>query len=216
MGDVKSDCGYSLGGGALAAQAGTGNLASWAWPLPTSANASLGGIVENALVTGLARQLFLRSLEHLQEGFLELVCQDKSYFYGRREDPLNAVLAVHNNRFFEMALAGGDIGVGESYQEGDWSTPDLVSVIRFGIRNLEHFENTHSLLKTFKRWTDVYSHRRNRNTRKAARETLPSTMTWGTISIASFLTTALPIPAPTTTTTSQTILWARRSGASST
>jgi len=111
-------------------------------------------------------------LEHLQEGFLELVCQDKSYFYGRREDPLNAVLAVHNNRFFEMALAGGDIGVGESYQEGDWSTPDLVSVIRFGIRNLEQLENTHSLLKTFKRWTDVYSHRRNRNTRKGSKRNI--------------------------------------------
>jgi cyclopropane-fatty-acyl-phospholipid synthase len=45
-------------------------------------------------------------------------------------------LTVHDERFFLRALVGGDIGLGESFMDGEWSTPDLVPLARLMVRNL--------------------------------------------------------------------------------
>ena len=44
-------------------------------------------------------------------------------------------LTVHDERFFLRALTGGDIGIGESFMDGDWTTPDLVPLVRLMLRN---------------------------------------------------------------------------------
>jgi len=41
-----------------------------------------------------------------------------------------AELRVHDWRFFGRLLRAGDIGLGESYMDGEWSTPDLVRLTR--------------------------------------------------------------------------------------
>jgi len=35
---------------------------------------------------------------------------------------------------FSGAVLGGDVGMGESWMDGDWSSPDLVSVVRLAVR----------------------------------------------------------------------------------
>ena len=61
-------------------------------------------------------------------------CPDRTYRFGRPGD-LDATLAVHDERFFLRALTGGDIGLGESFMDGDWTTPDLVPLVRLMLRN---------------------------------------------------------------------------------
>jgi cyclopropane-fatty-acyl-phospholipid synthase len=87
-------------------------------------------------ITKIAKKIFLRSLAGLQLGSLEIVCPENTYCFGRsaagrEEDPLHAVIAVHDERFFLRALLAGDVGIGEAYMDGDWSTPDLVAVVRW-------------------------------------------------------------------------------------
>ena len=48
-----------------------------------------------------------------------------------------AEVIVHNYDFARRAMAGGDIGFAESYMDGQWSTPDLTSVLRFFAVNFE-------------------------------------------------------------------------------
>ena len=48
---------------------------------------------------------------------------------------LDATLTVHDERFFLRALTGSDIGIGESFMDGDWTTPDLVPLVRLMLRN---------------------------------------------------------------------------------
>ena len=48
---------------------------------------------------------------------------------------LDATLTVHDERFFLRALTGSDIGLGESFMDGDWTTPDLVPLVRLMLRN---------------------------------------------------------------------------------
>src|SRR5512134_1879569 len=46
-----------------------------------------------------------------------------------------ATLRVQDPRFFRRAITGGEVGLGESYMDGDWSTPDLVALVRLMLAN---------------------------------------------------------------------------------
>lgn len=48
-----------------------------------------------------------------------------------------ATINVHNFRFVNRALSGGDVAFAESYMDGDWSTPDLTAVLRFFSANFD-------------------------------------------------------------------------------
>jgi cyclopropane-fatty-acyl-phospholipid synthase len=75
-------------------------------------------------------------LSQLQVGALVVSLPD-----GRRRtfgDPgagLRSEIDVHDWCFFTRLLHGASVGVGESYMEGEWSSTDLVSLIRIMIAN---------------------------------------------------------------------------------
>lgn len=120
----------------------------------------------------IAKKLVLKMLEKLESGFLELVCPEATYSFGNPGASLKAILAVHNERFFQRALFGGDIGMGESYMDGDWSSPDLVAVVRLAVRNLNTLESENKLLSALSRISDTLFHRRNNNTLRGSRRNI--------------------------------------------
>src|SRR4249920_3313455 len=87
-----------------------------------------------SMVTRWARKAFLSSLAGLTGGTLTVRCPGGEYRFGD-DKALTAVLTVHDERFFRRALTGGDIGLGESFMDDDWTTPDLVSLVRVMLRN---------------------------------------------------------------------------------
>ena len=130
--------------------------------------------------TRIAKKVFLKTLAGLRGGCLEVVCPESTYRFGHMaeeetdeaKDGLHAVVAVHNERFFKRALLAGDVGVGEAYMAGDWSTPDLVQVVRLAVRNLDQLENSNRLFTLFRRMVDLFEHRRNRNTESGSRRNI--------------------------------------------
>jgi len=126
----------------------------------------------SGLGTNLAKKIFLKSLARLRVGYLELVCPENTYCFGQLQDPLHAVVAVHDERFFLRALLAGDVGVGEAYMDGDWSTPDLVAVVRLAVRNLDQLDNSNRLFTALRRMADFVEHRRNRNTESGSRRNI--------------------------------------------
>ncbi len=119
----------------------------------------------------IAKTIFLETLAGLRVGSLELVCPEATYRFGAH-DELQAVVAVHDDRFFLRALLAGDIGVGEAYMDGDWSTPDLVAVVRLAVRNLDQLESSNRLFTAFRRMADFLAHRRNRNSQSGSRRNI--------------------------------------------
>lgn len=129
------------------------------------------------ITTDIAKKIFLKSLAGLQVGSLEIVCPERTYCFGQsaagcEKDSLHAVIAVHDERFFLRALLAGDVGIGESYMEGEWSTPDLVAVVRFAVRNLDQLDGSNRLLTSFRRIADFIEHRRRRNTQAGSRRNI--------------------------------------------
>ncbi len=117
----------------------------------------------------LGKKLVLKSLEQLRDGYLELVCPGETRYFGRRDDPLHATVAVHNERFFRRALFDGDVGMGESFVDGDWSSPDLVSVIRLAVRNMSVLVQGTALSSLVSGLLNRVQHRLRRNTISGSR-----------------------------------------------
>ncbi len=86
------------------------------------------------MLTQWAKTAFLSGLDGLTGGVLTVVCPDRTYRFGNAGE-LTATLTVHDERFFLRALTGGDIGLGEAFMDGDWTSPDLVPLVRLMLRN---------------------------------------------------------------------------------
>ena len=120
----------------------------------------------------LSKRLFLQLLSGLKEGFLELVCPEETYSFGSPASDMRAMLVVHNERFYRRALFGGDIGMGEAFMDGDWSSPDLVAVVRLAVRNLDQVESGNKLFSKMSSIADSVRHRLRGNTMSGSRRNI--------------------------------------------
>jgi cyclopropane-fatty-acyl-phospholipid synthase len=83
-----------------------------------------------------ARSVVEGLLSGVRTGQLELVGPDGVVrLAGDPDHPLRARIEVHDAAFYTRLLHGASVGLGESYVRGEWSTPDLVALIRLLIAN---------------------------------------------------------------------------------
>lgn len=82
-----------------------------------------------------------------------------------------AVLDVARARSFRRLLLSGEIGLAESYIDGDWTSPDLASVFEFGARNMHKLANTLSGIAPLE-WARMVTHKLRANTRKGSRKNI--------------------------------------------
>lgn len=90
----------------------------------------------------------LRLLERLPLGQLELHLPGSRVLHlplqpnaTAQGDTPRATLNVRNLRMFERVQKSGDIGLAESYIDGDWDSPDLPALLRLCIANRAHIES---------------------------------------------------------------------------
>ena len=86
-----------------------------------------------------ARQTFFAAATHIAHGSLDIVCPDRTYQFGQPGTGPAAMLVVHDERVFLRALTGGDLALGEAFVDGDFSSPDLVTLLRLAVRNMAVF-----------------------------------------------------------------------------
>ena len=89
-----------------------------------------------ALLAWPLRRLLVRLLGHVACGTIEIVLPGGERLAGRGAMPgPHAVIALRGWRPLRRLALAGDIGLAESYRDGDWTTPDLTALLEFGIRN---------------------------------------------------------------------------------
>ena len=112
-----------------------------------------------------AIKILFRTLRGLREGFLEVTMPDgERHQFGNASAELRAVVDVHNPRFFSRVLWGGNDAAGDAFVDGEWTSPDLVAVVRLAVRNLHHFEAAGSKLAWASHLLKRMAHRMNSNT----------------------------------------------------
>jgi len=98
--------------------------------------------------SGISKAIVLRGLKQCREGSLEIACGGEHFRFGQKSGDVQATLAVHDERFFRRVLWRGDVGLGDSYVDGEWSSPDLVNVVRFAVRNIDRMDRDGGLVST--------------------------------------------------------------------
>jgi cyclopropane-fatty-acyl-phospholipid synthase len=124
------------------------------------------------MLTSAAKRIFLSTLEGLHSGSLELVLPDRTQRFGDASAELRARLVVNRERFFPRAVIGGDTGIGEAYMDGDWSSPDLVSLMRLAVRNLAKLEEKNGFFSALSRFADRVRQRLRKNTVEGSRRNI--------------------------------------------
>lgn len=113
-----------------------------------------------------------KTLESFRTGRLELVCGSRTYTGGNAATGISATIVVHDERFFSRVLWREEIGMGESYVDGDWSSPDLVAVARFAIRNLAELNRRNRFTSLLSRWRTRLLHALRANTLRGSRRNI--------------------------------------------
>ncbi|HTZ32615.1 MAG TPA: cyclopropane-fatty-acyl-phospholipid synthase family protein [Methylomirabilota bacterium] len=126
----------------------------------------------NRSILRFAKRQFLKALTGLEGGFLEVVCPEATYTYGDPSSELRAMAVIHDERFFLKAVTGADIGIGEAYMNGDWTSPDLVSLVRLATRNLRRLDAAHPWLSAVRRFASRFGHWLHDNDLRGSRENI--------------------------------------------
>ncbi len=74
---------------------------------------------------GLAFGLVHRLLSKIRHGRLILISAGQRRLYGDSDSALEGTLVVHDGSFFGDVARRGEVGLGQSYVDGKWSSPDL-------------------------------------------------------------------------------------------
>ncbi len=94
---------------------------------------------------GLA--LFCRFFSRLEEGQIQVRLPDgRQLKFGEQDAEPSFQLQVHEFRFFRRVLLAGDIGFGEAYSAGEWSSDDLPGLLTLLARQQENLNDQRLLL----------------------------------------------------------------------
>ena len=96
--------------------------------------------VSNSLVRGqdVYEKIVLSFLEPMTLGSMKLELPNGQVLLFGNGNEVEANIKVNNKSFFKKLVMYGDIGLGESYVDGDWSTDCIKSVVSWFVLNKEN------------------------------------------------------------------------------
>ena len=117
------------------------------------------------LLDRLGMQLAFRFFARLPEGELQVrLPNGAQQRFGRSGSRPAVTLRVHEYRFFRRAMLAGDIGFGEAYTDGDWSSDDLPALITLLAANEAALDDRSLVTATLGRWSNYLRHLLRANT----------------------------------------------------
>lgn len=135
--------------------------------------AALPLVESGSYLERLGAAVVMSALERVRRGRLALTLPDGSTrVFGEADTPLAATLVVTRAAFFRRVLLWGDVGFGEAYQAGDFTTDDLPALIRLFIENGEAMEVDHSWWASWGKVRNRLRHLLNRNTESGSRRNI--------------------------------------------
>lgn len=93
--------------------------------------------------SGFYERVFFRALSDMKQGSLRILFPDGGQKHlgdpnSRVESEFHhSIIQVKNRNFFKKTVLYGDIGLAESYMDGDWDTDDIRSIICWFLLNIE-------------------------------------------------------------------------------
>ena len=139
-----------------------------------------------SLIDRWAKILFVRFMNHIQNGQLKISDGEEEMTFGTAGD-LSAHVTVLDQRFYAKMILGGSVGAGEAYIARYWDTNDLVAVVQVFARNLTMLNRLEKRFGWVFQPYRLLQHRRNRNDRSGAKRNIISHYDLGNDLYATFL-----------------------------
>ena len=142
--------------------------------LNTSVSSTEARATGAPMLSRIARSLVIQQLNQLEDGLLtvrEAGYDDLIFGDGNTHHPA-AELVIHDHSTWRDLLTGGSIGAAEAFVSGDWSTPDLVALLRFFTRNVDRMNAFEDRFSWVTKPALKGLHWLNRNTREGSRKNI--------------------------------------------
>jgi cyclopropane-fatty-acyl-phospholipid synthase len=121
----------------------------------------------------LCRRVILERLSRIDQGTLRITLPEgRPIDCGDAASEPRAGLTIHDNRFFSRIVLGGDIGLGESYTDGDWDSTDVARLFEVFIANRHHLLDGDFLSSALFRFRDRVRHLLRANTIPGSRRNI--------------------------------------------
>lgn len=102
--------------------------------------------------------------KQLKLGSIELILPDQSRtILGAPQATPRHQIVVRDYRFFSRVLLSGDIGLGESYTNGEWDTDDIPGLVSLFIKNIDSLGQQRFSLSFFTGLYHRFLHRQRKN-----------------------------------------------------
>ncbi|MDO6442398.1 cyclopropane-fatty-acyl-phospholipid synthase family protein [Marinobacter sp. 2_MG-2023] len=140
----------------------------------TSANSLASSHKKSSLVSQVAKSLVVQQLRQLGEGVLTIRqagMDDLVFGDGNTKHP-PAELIVNDESTWRDLLTGGSVGAAEAYVAEDWSSPDLVALLRFFTRNIDRMNEFEDRFSWVTKPALKGLHWLNRNTKDGSRKNI--------------------------------------------
>lgn len=125
------------------------------------------------VLQALAARVVLPVFRRLKVGALRLTTPDGAeHSFGDPAHPLQAAMEVRDWRFFTRVAMNSDIGFGEAWTEGDWTTDNLHDVLLVLLENMEHTAERGIISARLGQIYDRVRHFANRNTLQGSRKNI--------------------------------------------
>jgi cyclopropane-fatty-acyl-phospholipid synthase len=143
------------------------------FPKPGPDSAMTIQIAPPTFLEKTGRRIFNRLLTRLNTGRLAVTTPDGvTRNYGPGGDGPTAAIRITDYTFYRRILLDGDIGLGEAYMYGQWTTPDLTGLIAYLIANRDALENGELASARLKWLLHRISHLLRSNTKRASRKNI--------------------------------------------
>jgi cyclopropane-fatty-acyl-phospholipid synthase len=129
-------------------------------------------IVDTVVARAVVPRLLATLRPSWQVGRLSVELPDGStHHFGPETDRQSARIRIRHPAFFRRLLTGGDMGVGESYMDGEWESDDLASFLTLAAENEDRLRLATRLTKLLNLGNDLL-HLLRRNTRRGSRRNI--------------------------------------------
>jgi cyclopropane-fatty-acyl-phospholipid synthase len=127
----------------------------------------------DSLLTQVAGRVALSAASRIKVGLLTVRLPDGSTrVFGDRDSELRGEMHIHDIEALKRLLIGGEVGGGEAYMDGLWSSPDLVGLISMAVANRQALALSKGWWRVPARIGRTVAHRRNRNTKAGSRRNI--------------------------------------------
>jgi len=126
-----------------------------------------------SLVQGMCIRVLLRALRRIHTGHLTLRLPDGDEAgFGDPASEGRGEMVIHDYQFFTRVVFGGEIGLGESYMDSLWDSPDVTGVFRVFAENMDALSGGNLSASILNRLKERKAQRRRKNTTVGSRRNI--------------------------------------------